>query len=157
MRLVGTTRRQTQHILLWELALIVVVAAALGTSAAWLTLTGFSRGMTGSSTPGIVPGTYALILAGATTLGLVATVVPAGFALRPTRPKRSTSGERRLACLIEQTEQGAPIADVGCGPGHELAGAVKEIHRVLRPSGLLLVAFHIAQKSGTWRSGGAAR
>jgi SAM-dependent methyltransferase len=23
-----------------------------------------------------------------------------------------------LACLIEQTEQGAPIADVGCGPGH---------------------------------------
>jgi putative ABC transport system permease protein len=83
MRLVGTTRRQTQHILLWELALIVVVATALGTSAAWLTLTGFSRGMTGSGTPGIVPGTYALILAGATTLGLVATVVPARFVLRP--------------------------------------------------------------------------
>ncbi len=23
-----------------------------------------------------------------------------------------------LACLIEQTEKGAPIADLGCGPGH---------------------------------------
>ena len=115
-----------------------------------------------------------------------------------------------LACLIEQTEQGAPIADVGCGPGHvsawlarhgatvvgidlsagmvavgrreypqiefregnlldlpaadgefgavaalysiihlesdELAGAFKEIHRVLRPAGLLLVAFHIGSE-----------
>jgi SAM-dependent methyltransferase len=115
-----------------------------------------------------------------------------------------------LACLIEQAEQGVPIADVGCGPGHvsawlashgttavgidlsagmiavgrreypevefregdflalpaaagefgavvalysiihlepsELGRAWDEIHRVLRPSGLLLVAFHIGSE-----------
>jgi SAM-dependent methyltransferase len=112
-----------------------------------------------------------------------------------------------LACLAEQAEDGAPIADLGCGPGHvaawlagrgvtavgidlspamiaagrrdyphvefrvgdllelpaadgelgaaiafysiihlqagELPRAFGEIHRVLRPGGLLLVAFHI--------------
>lgn len=112
-----------------------------------------------------------------------------------------------LGCLIEQTDSGAPIADLGCGPGHvaawlashgvtavgidlsidmitagrrdypevefrqgdlldlpardgefgaaaalysiihlepsELARAFEQIHRVLRPRGLLLVAFHI--------------
>jgi SAM-dependent methyltransferase len=112
-----------------------------------------------------------------------------------------------LACLAEQAEAGAPIADLGCGPGHvaawladrgvaavgidlspamiaagrrdypqaefrvgdmleipaaegelgaaiafysiihlqaaELPRAFGEIHRVLRPGGLLLVAFHI--------------
>jgi SAM-dependent methyltransferase len=115
-----------------------------------------------------------------------------------------------LACLIEQTEQGWPIADVGCGPGHisawlashgvtavgidlspgmvavgsreysgvefregdilelpaadgefgavialysiihlqpgELTGAFEEIRRVLRPSGLLFVAFHVGSE-----------
>jgi len=112
-----------------------------------------------------------------------------------------------LACLAEQAEHGAPIADLGCGPGHvaawladwgvaavgidlspamiaagrreypqvelrvgdllalpaadgefgaaiafysiihlepgELNRAFEEIHRVLRPGGLFLVAFHI--------------
>jgi ubiquinone/menaquinone biosynthesis C-methylase UbiE len=112
-----------------------------------------------------------------------------------------------VACLIEQTEKGTPIADLGCGPGHltarlasqgvtavgidlsagmiaigrreypeaefrsgdllelpardgefgavaalysiihlepgELPRAFEEIHRVLRPSGLVLVAFHV--------------
>jgi hypothetical protein len=28
-----------------------------------------------------------------------------------------------LACLIEQAEKGAPIADLGCGPGHASAWA----------------------------------
>lgn len=115
-----------------------------------------------------------------------------------------------LTCLIEQTSQGAPIADLGCGPGHvsawlashgattvgidlsagmiavacrdypgaefrqgdflelpardgefgaavalysiihldpgELCRAFTEIHRVLRPAGLLLVAFHIGSE-----------
>jgi SAM-dependent methyltransferase len=112
-----------------------------------------------------------------------------------------------LACLIEQTDSGARIADLGCGPGHvagwlaergvrtvgvdlsaamvavgrhaypavefrqgdllalpgadgefgaavafysiihlhptELRRAFEQVHRVLRPSGLLLVSFHI--------------
>jgi SAM-dependent methyltransferase len=115
-----------------------------------------------------------------------------------------------LTCVIEQAGPGAPIADLGCGPGHvsawlarhgaatvgidlsaamiavarrdypggdfrqgdflelpavdgefgaavalysiihlepgELRRACTEIHRVLRPSGLLLVAFHIGSE-----------
>ncbi|HXT93876.1 MAG TPA: FtsX-like permease family protein [Trebonia sp.] len=82
LRLAGTTRRQAQRILLSELALIVAVATALGTGAAWMALTGFSGGMTGSGMPVIVPGTYALIVAGAISLGLVATAIPARLVLR---------------------------------------------------------------------------
>jgi putative ABC transport system permease protein len=82
MRLAGATRRQARHMLLWELALIVTVATALGTGAAWITLAAFSWGMTGSAVPVIVPGTYALIVAAATTLGLAGTAVPAQFVLR---------------------------------------------------------------------------
>jgi len=115
-----------------------------------------------------------------------------------------------LACLAEQAGRGAPITDLGCGPGHvaawlagwgvaavgidlspamiavgrryyphvefrvgdllelpakdgefgaaialysiihlepgELPRAFEEIHRVLRPSGLFLVAFHIGEE-----------
>jgi SAM-dependent methyltransferase len=115
-----------------------------------------------------------------------------------------------LACLIEQTENGAPIADLGCGPGHvaawlaghgrtavgidlsagmiaigrreypgvefrrgdllelpareaefgavgalysiihlesgELVRAFAQMHRVLRPGGLLLAAFRIGSE-----------
>jgi SAM-dependent methyltransferase len=115
-----------------------------------------------------------------------------------------------LACLAEQADSGAPIADLGCGPGHvaawlagrgvaavgidlspgmiavgrrdypdvefregdllalpaadgefgaaiafysiihlepgELSRAFEEIHRVLRPGGLLLVSFHIGSE-----------
>ncbi|WP_223279226.1 class I SAM-dependent methyltransferase [Streptomyces sp. SDr-06] len=115
-----------------------------------------------------------------------------------------------LASLVEQTEAGAPVADLGCGPGHvaglladrgvktvgidvsgamvalgrrtfpavdfrqgdllelpaadgefaasvalysvihlapsELHGAFREAHRVLRPGGLLLVAFHLGSE-----------
>ncbi len=115
-----------------------------------------------------------------------------------------------LGCLLEQTGACAPVADIGCGPGHvsawlashgattvgvdlspgmiavgrreypqvefregdfvtlpaadgefaaavafysiihldpgELPRALAEIHRVLRPSGLLLVAFHVGSE-----------
>jgi putative ABC transport system permease protein len=93
MRLVGTTRRQVLRTLRLELALIAGVAAVLGTGAALLTLTGFSTGMPGSGTPGIAGGTYALILAGATGLGLVATAVPARMVLRR-NPAMEISGRR---------------------------------------------------------------
>jgi putative ABC transport system permease protein len=66
----------------WELALIVMSAAALGTGAAWLTLSGFSRGMVGAGAPAFVLTTYALVLAGATALTLIGTVVPARMVLR---------------------------------------------------------------------------
>jgi putative ABC transport system permease protein len=91
LRLAGTTRRQTRHILVSELGLIVAVATVLGTGAAWLALMAFSAGMTGSGVPVIAPGTYALIVAGATSLGLVGTAVPVWFVLRrnPTRADRA--------------------------------------------------------------------
>ncbi len=124
--------------------------------------------------------------------------------------RASRSTRALLACLAEQAEDGAPIADLGCGPGHvaawlagrgvaavgidlspgmivvgrrehprvefregdllqlpaadgefgaaiafysiihlepgELRRAFSEIHRVLRPHGLLLVLFHIGSE-----------
>ncbi|WP_255948326.1 ABC transporter permease [Streptomyces odontomachi] len=82
MRLVGSTRRQVLRTLRWEVALMLVVATVLGTGAAWLTLSGFSVGMVGSASPGIVPGSYLLVLVGAIALGMVGTVVPARFVMR---------------------------------------------------------------------------
>ncbi len=82
MRLIGTTARQVLRTLRWELALIVVIATALGTAAAWLTLDGFSEGMVGSGAPAFILTTYALVLAGATALGLVGTALPARMVLR---------------------------------------------------------------------------
>jgi putative ABC transport system permease protein len=82
MRLIGATRRQVLRTLRWELALVVGAATVLGSGTAWLTLARFSTGMTGSGTPGVAPRTYALILAGATALGLVATMIPARIVLR---------------------------------------------------------------------------
>jgi putative ABC transport system permease protein len=93
MRLVGTTRRQVLRTLRLELALIAGVAVVLGTGAAMLTLTGFSTGMLGSRTPCIAGGTYALILAGAIALGLVATAVPARMVLRR-NPAMEINGRR---------------------------------------------------------------
>jgi putative ABC transport system permease protein len=93
MRLVGTTRRQVLRTLRLELALIAGVAAVLGTGAAMLTLTGLSTGMLGSRTPCIAGGTYALILAGAIALGLVATAVPARMVLRR-NPAMEINGRR---------------------------------------------------------------
>ncbi|HEY7265836.1 MAG TPA: FtsX-like permease family protein [Trebonia sp.] len=93
MRLIGTTRRQVLRTLHLELALIAGVAAVLGTGAALLTLTGFSTGMLGSGTPDIAGGTYALILAGATVLGLLATAVPARMVLRR-NPAMEINGRR---------------------------------------------------------------
>ena len=82
MRLVGTTRRQVYDVLNWELGVIMLIAVLLGTGAALLTLTGFSTGMVGSSTPDISLVTYALIVLGALGLGLIATVLPARTVLR---------------------------------------------------------------------------
>ena len=93
LRLIGGTRRQVLAVLHWELAVIVLIAAVVGTGVALLTLTGFSTGVVGSSTPSIAGGTYALVLAGAVALGLVATVLPARVALRR-NPAEDVGGER---------------------------------------------------------------
>ena len=82
MRLIGTTRRQVHGMLRWELAVIMLIAVALGTATALLTLTGFSIGMVGSGTPRIAGGGYAVLLLGALALGLVATTLPARAVLR---------------------------------------------------------------------------
>ena len=60
-----------------ELALILVIATALDTGAAWLPTTSAAMGMVGSGTPAFVLTTYALVLVGTTALGLIGTIVPA--------------------------------------------------------------------------------
>ncbi len=82
LRWIGATARQVLDSLRWELAIIVAIAAALGTGAAWLTLTGFSIGMVGRSAPTVQPLTYALVLLGATVLAAVAMLIPGCALLR---------------------------------------------------------------------------
>lgn len=82
LRLVGTTRRQILRMLRWETLTVVLIAVALGTGIALLTLTAFSVGMTGSAAPYVPPVTYLTIVAFAAALALVATVLPARLALR---------------------------------------------------------------------------
>jgi putative ABC transport system permease protein len=81
MRLAGATASQVVRTLVCELGLAIGIAVALGTAAAWLTLTGFSDGMVGSGTPAFVPTTYAVLCAVALALGLVGTLLPARLVL----------------------------------------------------------------------------
>lgn len=82
VRLVGATARQVRSCLRWEVALLLAIAAAVGSAAAWATLTGFSIGMVGGSSPAVAPRTVLLILGAATTIAATATLVPAGLLLR---------------------------------------------------------------------------
>ncbi|NUP36059.1 MAG: ABC transporter permease [Streptomyces sp.] len=82
LRLVGTTRRQVLRVLRLETLTALVIATTLGTGIAFLTLTAFATGMTGSSTPHIPPLTYLAILAPTAALALAATALPARLALR---------------------------------------------------------------------------
>ncbi|MFK4267884.1 ABC transporter permease [Streptomyces milbemycinicus] len=82
LRLVGTTRRQVLRVLRLETITALVIATTLGTGIAFLTLTAFATGMTGSSTPHIPPLTYLAVLAPTAALALAATALPARLALR---------------------------------------------------------------------------
>jgi putative ABC transport system permease protein len=81
LRLVGTTRRQVMSMLLIESALVVLIAAVLGSGIALAVLTAFSAGMTGGSGPSVAPWTYLGVLGLAGLLATVATVVPGRVAL----------------------------------------------------------------------------
>lgn len=56
-----------------------------------------------------------------------------------------------LACLAEETEDSAPVADLGCGPGHVAAWPSWARHSVRStgccgPRALFLVAFHVGSE-----------
>ncbi|WP_331750681.1 MULTISPECIES: FtsX-like permease family protein [unclassified Streptomyces] len=81
LRLVGTTRRQVMSMLRIETALIVLVAAVLGTAISLAVLTAFSVGMTGAARPSIDLPMFLGVLGFAAVLTAVATLVPGRFAL----------------------------------------------------------------------------
>ncbi|MEV3859265.1 FtsX-like permease family protein [Streptomyces sp. NPDC050095] len=82
LRLVGTTRRQVLRMLRLETLAALTIAAALGTALSFVTLTAFSRGMTGTAVPHIPLSAYAGVLLAVAGLALTATAVPARVALR---------------------------------------------------------------------------
>ncbi|QES09345.1 FtsX-like permease family protein [Streptomyces venezuelae] len=81
LRLVGTTRRQVMGMLRIEAAVVLLVAAALGTGIAYAVLTAFSLGMTGSASPSFDAPTYAGVVAFAAVLTFLATLLPGRLAL----------------------------------------------------------------------------
>ncbi|MGI5161090.1 FtsX-like permease family protein [Microbispora sp. CA-102843] len=82
LRLVGATRRQVLRMLRLETLTALVVSVLAGTGIALITLSAFSRGMTGSALPYVPPAGYALVIAAVAALALVATSLPARLALR---------------------------------------------------------------------------
>lgn len=82
LRLVGTTRRQVMRMLRWETLVVATTALTIGTGIALITLTAFSKGMTGSAAPHIPLPTYLGVIGAAGALALAATVLPARLALR---------------------------------------------------------------------------
>ncbi|MGW8361256.1 FtsX-like permease family protein [Streptomyces wedmorensis] len=81
LQLIGTTRRQVRAMLRIEAAVVVLVAAVLGTGIALAVLTAFSIGMTGSASPSADVWTYLGVLAFATVLAALATLIPGRLAL----------------------------------------------------------------------------
>ncbi|MCX4765439.1 ABC transporter permease [Streptomyces sp. NBC_01275] len=82
LRLAGATRRQVLRMLRTEALSVLLLATALGTAVALAVLTAFSVGMTGRAVPAVVPLVYAVVVAGAGLLALVATSLPGRVALR---------------------------------------------------------------------------
>ncbi|MFC9325142.1 FtsX-like permease family protein [Kitasatospora sp. NPDC057015] len=82
LRLVGTTGRQVRAMLRWETLTVVLLAVALGTAVAYVTLTAYSTGMTGASAPYAPPLTYLGVVCAAAALAFTATALPARLALR---------------------------------------------------------------------------
>ncbi|MBB4948158.1 putative ABC transport system permease protein [Kitasatospora gansuensis] len=82
LRLIGTTGRQIRAMLRWETLTVALLAVALGTAVAYLTLGAYSSGMTGSATPYAPPLTYLAVVGVATALAFTATALPARLALR---------------------------------------------------------------------------
>jgi len=65
-----------------ETLIAVAIAVILGTGIALVTLSAFSKGMTGSAVPYIPPLTYLAVISAAAALALVATALPGRLALR---------------------------------------------------------------------------
>ncbi|MER7951256.1 FtsX-like permease family protein [Streptomyces sp. NPDC096079] len=81
LRLIGTTRRQVRGMLRIEAALVVLIAAVLGSGIAFAVLTAFSVGMTGSASPSVDVPTYLGTVGCAALLTALATLVPGRLAL----------------------------------------------------------------------------
>ncbi|MFI7502624.1 FtsX-like permease family protein [Streptomyces sp. NPDC049687] len=82
LRLAGATRRQVLRMLRTEALSVLLLATTLGSAVALAVLTAFSVGMTGRAAPAVSPLVYAVVVAGAGLLALVATALPGRVALR---------------------------------------------------------------------------
>ncbi|MFF3943094.1 ABC transporter permease [Streptomyces phaeofaciens] len=82
LRLAGATRRQVLRMLRTEALSVLLLATVLGSAVALAVLTAFSVGMTGRAAPAVAPLAYAVVVAGAGLLALVATALPGRVALR---------------------------------------------------------------------------
>ncbi|MFD3930765.1 FtsX-like permease family protein [Streptomyces sp. NPDC058614] len=83
LRLAGATRRQVLRMLRTETLSVLLLATALGSGIALAVLTAFSIGMTGGAAPAVTPLVYAVVVAVAGLLALVATALPGRVALAP--------------------------------------------------------------------------
>jgi putative ABC transport system permease protein len=76
LRLLGMTRRQVLRMVVWETAIIVALACVITVAVAGVTLFGVARGL-GQDLPTLPVLAWLGLVAGGTTIGLLATVLPA--------------------------------------------------------------------------------
>ncbi|MFG2717707.1 FtsX-like permease family protein [Streptomyces sp. NPDC048416] len=93
LRLNGATRRQVLSMLRIEALAVLLIAVVLGSGTSLAVLVAFSRGMTGSAAPTVVPLAYATVTGVAALLACVATALPGRVALR-TRPVEAAASQQ---------------------------------------------------------------
>lgn len=92
LRMIGATGRQLRAMLRWETLTVSLLSVVLGTTVAYATLTAYSLGMTGTTTPYAPPLTYLSVVATATALAFLATALPARAAQRGPAPALAGPG-----------------------------------------------------------------
>lgn len=82
LRLVGASTRQVRRMMRAEAAIVVTVAAVVGSLIALPPLAGVAAAVSGRPVPTVSPGAYALIVGTTVVLGLVAIALPTRAAMR---------------------------------------------------------------------------
>ncbi len=85
LRLAGALPRQVRSMMLWEAALVVLVAPTIGCAIISTIVGAFSLAQSGHRNPVVSPAIYSVMIIGTALLGIVASLIPARLILQNRR------------------------------------------------------------------------